>query len=364
MRVFIEQPGEKNQKNVFDKVTGKFLKTVHIDLTYPYPYGYILDTLADDGDELDCYVITDKKLETASVVECEPIGIWEWFEDGEEDHKILVALKGEMPMIDEIVKAKITDFANHFFDNQPEKKYRLGEFLAKGAALSLIKRCTENISSKMRVMQRERVIGEIEERKPKLVYVSGKTCTGKTTFANELQAHGYLQIELDQIVTRSVIEPFQIHPREAFLAAFRGIGSVEQTNAFITAARTEIIEKAKSNDLVIEGAIEKVGILQEILSGELADFYFIYFHPVDFNVYVSRIRSRFIAGRASTACGLPKDFWALTHKEDIDFFLETNSINDRLEESLRAYATRSMTESVDRLKRFQEAYPNLSVVEV
>ena len=138
MKVFIEQPGEKNQKNVFDKETGRFLKTVRIDVTYPYPYGYILGTLAADGDELDCYVITDKKLETASVVECDPIGMVEWFEDGEEDHKILAVLKGEEYAVTEEVKAKITGFANHFFDNQPGKQKKLGRFLGVTEAQKLI----------------------------------------------------------------------------------------------------------------------------------------------------------------------------------------------------------------------------------
>jgi inorganic pyrophosphatase len=54
MKVFIEQPVQENQKNVFDKKTGSFLRTVPIKLTYPFPYGYILDTLVEDGDNLVC----------------------------------------------------------------------------------------------------------------------------------------------------------------------------------------------------------------------------------------------------------------------------------------------------------------------
>jgi inorganic pyrophosphatase len=30
---------------------------------YPYSYGYIVNTLALDGDELDALIITDKKIE-------------------------------------------------------------------------------------------------------------------------------------------------------------------------------------------------------------------------------------------------------------------------------------------------------------
>jgi inorganic pyrophosphatase len=140
MKVHIEQQCEKNKKNVFDKETGKFLKTVPIQVTYPYPYGYILDTLAEDGGNLDCYVITDKVLTMASVVECDTIGMVEWFEDGQEDHKILAVLRGEKYAMSEEVKHTITDFALHFFDNQPDKKYRLGNFYNADKAVELMKK--------------------------------------------------------------------------------------------------------------------------------------------------------------------------------------------------------------------------------
>lgn len=142
MKVFIEQACENNKKNVFDKETGGFLKTVDIDMTYPYPYGYILETIADDGDNLDCYVMTDQKLEMGSIVECDPVGMVEWFEDGEDDHKILATLQGHEYEVTEKARRKITNFAEHFFDDQPDKKYRMGEFLGKERAVELIKKAT------------------------------------------------------------------------------------------------------------------------------------------------------------------------------------------------------------------------------
>lgn len=138
MKVFIEQSGEKNKKNVFDKKTGKISKTVNFHLTYPYPYGYILDTKSDDGENLDCYVITKKKLGTCSVVEANPIGMAEFFEDGQADHKILVVLKDENYKIDNEVKKKLTYFSDHFFDNRPAKKFFNGKFLGKTEAEKLI----------------------------------------------------------------------------------------------------------------------------------------------------------------------------------------------------------------------------------
>ncbi len=69
-------------------------------------------------------------------------------------------------------------------------------------------------------MKKEEILAEIENQKTRIVYVSGKTCTGKTTFANEVHALGYVGIELDKIVTTAVIEPFNIQPPNEALASF------------------------------------------------------------------------------------------------------------------------------------------------
>lgn len=140
MEVFIEQNAEPNKKNIFDKNSGLF-KTVSFHLTYPYPYGYILDTLAPDGDELDCYIITNKKLEATNITECRPVAMVEWFEDGKEDHKILAVIKGENNKITNQVKEKLTHFASHFFDHTQGKKYQMGNFYDKRKAEELIKKC-------------------------------------------------------------------------------------------------------------------------------------------------------------------------------------------------------------------------------
>lgn len=140
MKVFIEQTCEENKKNVFDKKTGEYLKTVDFQLTYPYAYGYIMDTLASDGDELDCYIITDQKFTHSSVIECEPIGMVEYFEDGQEDHKMFVVPKGEIGVVTDEVKKKLLEFDARYFEGQSSKNTKVGEFLGKKDALVEIKK--------------------------------------------------------------------------------------------------------------------------------------------------------------------------------------------------------------------------------
>jgi inorganic pyrophosphatase len=140
MKVFIEQTCEPTKKNVFDKQTGEYSKTVDFHLTYPYAYGYILDTLASDGDELDCYVITEQKFEHSAVIECEPIGMVEYFEDGQADHKIFVVPKGEEGVVTEVVKQKLLEFDARYFEGQPNKNTHVGDFLGKEVADAEIKK--------------------------------------------------------------------------------------------------------------------------------------------------------------------------------------------------------------------------------
>lgn len=138
IKIFVEQTTRPNEKNVFDKKTGKFLNTVHDPLTYPYPYGYILDTKAPDGENLDCYIISDREFNVGDVVECNPIAMAEWFEDGEADHKILAVPLGEEQEMNDEIRDRIENFANDFMAIRSDKKYNSGEYYGKNEAESLI----------------------------------------------------------------------------------------------------------------------------------------------------------------------------------------------------------------------------------
>ena len=153
MKVFIENEANSNQKNLYNEKTLEYKKTVTVSRKYPYPYGFILDTTSGDGDNLDVFVITDKKLKHGQVVECSPIGLMEQIEkswdkseqDLEEiDHNILAVLTGEEKnVINEDVKNCLTDFVLHVFDHICKNKNRVGNFLDKESALKYIEECKD-----------------------------------------------------------------------------------------------------------------------------------------------------------------------------------------------------------------------------
>lgn len=55
----------------------------------PMNYGFIPQTLDEDGDELDAVVITDEPLPTGVVVTAKVIGVINFVDDGEVDDKII-----------------------------------------------------------------------------------------------------------------------------------------------------------------------------------------------------------------------------------------------------------------------------------
>ena len=141
--VFIQNKAGSDQKHLHDEKTLEYKRTVNVSRPYPYPYGFILDTTSEDGDNLDCFVITDQPLKTGNLVECEPIALLEQIEDGEEDHNVLAALPGETPKIDSAIMDIFREFTLHVFDHISGKEIALGRLLPREAAEAQIRLCSD-----------------------------------------------------------------------------------------------------------------------------------------------------------------------------------------------------------------------------
>ena len=139
--VFIENAAGASVKNLYDEKTLQFLRAVDVACPYPYPYGFVLDTISGDGDNLDCHVITAKALRPGQTVECIVLGMMEQIEDQREDHKILAALEGEDARITVEVKQTLVDFSQRVFADIAGKQLTVGGFHGARAAIDLIRRC-------------------------------------------------------------------------------------------------------------------------------------------------------------------------------------------------------------------------------
>ena len=101
MHVLIENEAGSRAKNTYDERTLAFVRSAEVSAAYPFPYGFAIGTRSGDGDAVDCFVLTDKPLASGSIVECEPLALLEQIEDGEIDHKVLAALAGTKPKLDD-----------------------------------------------------------------------------------------------------------------------------------------------------------------------------------------------------------------------------------------------------------------------
>lgn len=153
MRVFIENEAGSDQKNLYNEKTLEYKKTYTVSRKYPYPYGFILGATSGDGDNVDAFIITNRKLKSGQIVDCEPIGLMEQIElsrdmenreKEEVDHNILMALKGEnIDIIDDEVKNTLTDFVLHVFDHIQLNKNKVGNFIGQESAIQYINSCKD-----------------------------------------------------------------------------------------------------------------------------------------------------------------------------------------------------------------------------
>lgn len=94
----------------------------------PINYGFIPQTLDEDGDELDALVITDEPLPTGIYLEAKIIGVLKFVDDGEVDDKIVLvpaddrATGDSINQLEDIPKQKLDQIVHHFTHYKDLKK--------------------------------------------------------------------------------------------------------------------------------------------------------------------------------------------------------------------------------------------------
>lgn len=89
--VFVEIPKGSRNKYEFDKKRGsiRFDRMLFSAVHYPSDYGYIVDTLADDGDPLDALVLLWEPTFPGCLIEARPVGLFKMWDEKGADEKIL-----------------------------------------------------------------------------------------------------------------------------------------------------------------------------------------------------------------------------------------------------------------------------------
>src|SRR5690606_23992048 len=141
MNVIIEIPTFSKNKYEIDKETGIIAldRVMHSAQDYPFDYGFVPQTLFDDGDALDIVLLTTYPLMPGILVKARPVAIMEMTDGGERDDKV-VAVPADDPRFDNVkdlgdLNPHFRKEMTHFFETYKKvqnKEVSVGEW--KGAA--------------------------------------------------------------------------------------------------------------------------------------------------------------------------------------------------------------------------------------
>lgn len=92
---FIEMQSGSNYKYEFDKYTGELTLDRVLNHIIPANYGFIPETLCEDGDALDIFILSTKPITQGARVKASILGGLICRDNGYSDDKLIAILEGE-----------------------------------------------------------------------------------------------------------------------------------------------------------------------------------------------------------------------------------------------------------------------------
>ena len=157
--VMVEIPKGSRNKYEFDKERKviKFDRILFSAVHYPCDYGFILDTLAEDGDPLDALVLVWEPTFPGCLIDVKPVGLFKMWDEKGRDEKILcVPLKDPLwNYIEDLndVPPHLLKEIEHFFSIYKELEEKVTEvegWGSKAEAIEVIKKAREKYSMSVR----------------------------------------------------------------------------------------------------------------------------------------------------------------------------------------------------------------------
>lgn len=138
LQIFIENKAGSCSKNEYDPRTLSHLGSSPVSLPYPYPYGFVVGTVAGDGDSVDCFVLTETELLSGETIDCRAVALIEQVEDGEVDHKVIGVPVGENGSLDDATAGRLIAFIQGVFAHIPGKRMEVGRVLGAPEAEAFV----------------------------------------------------------------------------------------------------------------------------------------------------------------------------------------------------------------------------------
>ena len=141
VNAFVEIPqGALPVKYEIDKASGALFvdRFLHTSMIYPSNYGFIPNTLAEDGDPIDILVVTPMPVVAGSVIRARPVGVLLMSDEKGVDEKVLAVpvdplnpfysnVKSHLDL-PPLMVAQIKHFFMHYKDLEPGKAASVGDW--------------------------------------------------------------------------------------------------------------------------------------------------------------------------------------------------------------------------------------------
>lgn len=155
--VTIEIPKGQRNKYEVDHVTGRVRLDRHLytAMAYPTDYGYIEDTLGEDGDPLDAMVLLPDPLFPGVLVKARPVGMFRMTDEAGGDDKVLCVPAGDhrwdhIKDIGDIPSHEL-DVIKHFFSEykalEPGKFVKTANWVGRADAEAEVQQSIERFKA-------------------------------------------------------------------------------------------------------------------------------------------------------------------------------------------------------------------------
>jgi inorganic pyrophosphatase len=155
--VVIEIPKGQRNKYEMDHESGRIRldRMLFTSTRYPADYGYIEDTLADDGDPLDALVLLEEPTFPGCLIRCRAIGMFRMRDEKGSDDKVLcvAATDPRMAHLRDIIDVPAFDQLEiqHFFEVykalEPGKEVEAATWTGVSAAEAEIVACRQRLAN-------------------------------------------------------------------------------------------------------------------------------------------------------------------------------------------------------------------------
>ena len=142
--VRIEIPSGSRNKYEIDHKSGEIRldRMLYTSTRFPHDYGFVKNTLSNDGDPLDALVLLDEPTFPGCVVSCRVVGMFRMTDEKGGDDKLLCVANGDIRKnsirdLEDVAKYEL-DAIEHFFlvykSLEPGKEVHGGSWVDRAAA--------------------------------------------------------------------------------------------------------------------------------------------------------------------------------------------------------------------------------------